>query len=121
MLTRSRRGAQVIQDHCPAGQREELLTKLGFRFGYSGPHAARAMMLDDLRRLLADVAPEAGRAEYASAVIDANRLGKPTRKARELALRHLATRYAPEPSNPVFRVLRRPPLHLVLEAAQLFV
>lgn len=107
MLTRSSRDALAIQNPCPAGRREELLTKLGFRFGHSGPHAARTMMLDDLRRLLGEVAPEAGRAEYASAVIDANRLGKPTRKARELALRHLATLYALEPSNPVFRALRR--------------
>ena len=107
MLTRSSRDALAIQDPCPAGRREELLTKLGFRFGHNGPHAARTMMLDDLRRLLGEVAPEAGRAEYASAVIDANGLGKPTRKARELALRHLATLYALEPSNPVFRALRR--------------
>lgn len=107
MLTRSSRDALAIQNPCPAGRREELLTKLGFRFGHSGPHAARTMMLDDLRRLLGEVAPEAGRAEYASAVIDANGLGKPTRKARELALRHLATLYALEPSNPVFRALRR--------------
>lgn len=28
---------------------QELLTHLGFRFGINGPHAARTMMLDDLR------------------------------------------------------------------------
>ncbi|QDX21470.1 hypothetical protein FP568_09545 [Pandoraea pnomenusa] len=32
--------------------RESLLSQLGFRFGINGPHAARTMMLDDLRLLL---------------------------------------------------------------------
>ena len=44
------------------------------------------MMLDDLRLLLAHTPPHASRAEYAAAVVDSNVLGKPTRKARELAL-----------------------------------
>jgi hypothetical protein len=34
--------------------KEQLLTKLGFRFGANGPHAARTMMLDDLRMLLTE-------------------------------------------------------------------
>lgn len=87
--------------------RQELLTQLGFRFGMNGPHAARTMMLDDLRLLMAHTSPQATRAEYASAIVDSNVLGKPTRKARELALRHMATLYALEPANPIFRALRR--------------
>lgn len=87
--------------------RQEALQALGFRFGLNGPHAARTMMLDDLRLLLARTAPEAERADYASAVVDANVLGKATRKARELALRHLATLYALDTANPIFRALRR--------------
>lgn len=87
--------------------RQELLTQLGFRFGMNGPHAARTMMLDDLRVLLAHTSPEATRADYASAVVESNVLGKPTRKARELALRHMATLYALDPANPIFRALRR--------------
>lgn len=43
-------------------------------------------------------------------------LGKPTRKARELALRHMATLYALDPLNPIFRALRR--LWPLDEAAQ---
>jgi hypothetical protein len=88
-------------------QREVLLGQLGFRFGMNGPHAARTMMLDDLRLLLAHTAPQATRADYASAVVDENVLGKPTRRARELALRHLATLYALDPTNAIFRALRR--------------
>jgi len=88
-------------------QHEALLSKLGFRFGINGPHAARTMMLDDLRLLLSHTSPQATRSDYTTAVVDDNVLGKPTRKARELALRHLATLYALNPANPIFRALRR--------------
>ncbi len=97
-------------------RRQSLLTQLGFRFGINGPHAARTMMLDDLRLLLAHTPPEATRSDYISAVVDGNVLGKPTRKARELALRHMATLYALDPANPIFRALRR--LWPLNEAAQ---
>lgn len=96
--------------------RQALLTRLGYRFGINGPHAARTMMLDDLRPLMSHTSPEASRADYAAAVIDGNALGKPTRKARELALRHLGTLYALDPANPLFRALRR--LWPLNEAAQ---
>lgn len=88
-------------------QRHALLVKLGFRFGLSGPHAARTMMLDDLRLLLAHTTPHATRADYSAAVVHRNVLGKPTRKARELAFRHLAALYALDLANPIFRALRR--------------
>ena len=96
--------------------RQELLTSLGFRFGANGPHAARTMMLDDLRALLSHVNPEATKADYARAVVDDNLLGKPTRKARELAYRHMATLYGLELGNPIFRALRR--LWALNESAQ---
>jgi hypothetical protein len=89
---------------------------LGFRFGLNGPHAARTMMLDDLRLLLSHTALDAERADYVSAVVDGNVLGKATRKARELALRHLAALYALDTANPIFRALRR--LWALHEAAQ---
>lgn len=96
--------------------RQALLAQLGFRFGLNGPHAARTMMLDDLRLLLSHTAPDAERGDYTAAVIDANVLGKPTRKARELALRHLATLYGLDSTNPIFRAMRR--LWPLNEAAQ---
>lgn len=73
-------------------------------------------MLQDLRLLLAHTAPDAVREQYAQAVLDSNVLSKPTRKARELALHHLTTLYALDPSNPIFRALRR--LWPLNEAAQ---
>jgi len=88
-------------------QRQALLSQLGFRFGVNGPHAARTMMLDDLRLLMAHTSPQFTRAEYAKAVIEDNVLGKPTKKARELALRHLGTLYGLDSANVIFRALRR--------------
>lgn len=96
--------------------RQALLARLGFRFGLNGPHAARTMMLDDLRLLMAHTAAAAERSDYVSAVVDANVLAKATRKARELAIRHLATLYALDTANPIFRALRR--LWALNEAAQ---
>lgn len=84
-----------------------LLAELGFRFGTNGPHAARTMMLDDLRLLFACLPAQASRAEYLAEVTDKNVLGKPTKKARELGLRHLATLYALDPKYALFRVLRQ--------------
>jgi hypothetical protein len=97
-------------------QRQELLTQLGFRFGMNGPHAARTMMLDDLRLLLANTSQEATLPEYAAAIVENNVLGKPTRKSRELAFRHMKALYALDPANPIFRTLRR--LWLLDEKAQ---
>lgn len=87
-------------------RRYELLTQLGFRFGINGPHAARTMMLDDLRTLMAHTHPQASKADYASAVVGSNVLGKPTRKSRVLALRYMAALYALDLGNPIFRALR---------------
>lgn len=92
------------------------LSQLGFRFGQNGPHAARTMMLDDLRSLLAHASSSSARADFLAAVVDANVLGKPTRKARELAWVHLSTLYALDNSNPIFRALKR--LWPLNEAAQ---
>lgn len=87
--------------------KEQLLAKLGFRFGASGPHAARTMMLDDLRVLFAHVSAIAPRSDYTQAIFTDNLLGKPTKKARELALRHLTTLYGLDARLPMFRALRR--------------
>lgn len=84
-----------------------ILSRLGFRFGANGPHAARTMMLEDLRVLMAHASLEATQEDYASAIMANNVLGKPTKKARELALRHLTTLYGLNRANPLFRALRR--------------
>ena len=92
------------------------LQSLGFRVGINGPHAARTMMLEELRLLLGRTAIDASRADYEAAILEENVLGKPTRKARELTLRHLRTLYSLDSVNPIFRALRR--LWPLSEAAQ---
>ncbi|WP_257572306.1 hypothetical protein [Janthinobacterium sp. UMAB-60] len=87
--------------------KEILFSRLGFRFGTNGPHAARTMMLDDLRILFARLPVDATRADYAEDVVARNALGKPTKKARELTLRHLTALYGLDPKLPLFRALRR--------------
>lgn len=88
-------------------RRQDLLTQLGFRFGANGSHAARTMMLDELQVLLAAVPQEAPESDYACQVKELNALGKPTKKARELAYRHLVTLYGLDPKLPLFRMFRR--------------
>lgn len=87
--------------------RDSLLSQLDFRFGINGPHAARTMVLHDLRVLFSHTAPDAQRADFVRAVVDENVLGKPTKKARELALHHLASLYGLTAENPIYRALRR--------------
>ena len=86
--------------------REELLARLGFRFGESGTHAARTLMLEDVATLFSHVAPDADRTEVTSEIVERNRLGKPTRKTRELSVRHLSTLYGLSPKFAVYRAFR---------------
>jgi hypothetical protein len=95
---------------------DKNLSKLGFRYGANGTHAARTMMLDELRILLDHTDAEASREQYAAVIVDDNILGKPTRKARELTLRHMIALYSLDTANPIFRALRR--LWPLREAAQ---
>jgi hypothetical protein len=88
-------------------RRQELLQTLGFRFGINGPHAARTMMFDDLRALFSLISAGATIESYRNSVVSDNSLGKPTKKARELAFRHLTSLYGFDESIPLFRALRR--------------
>lgn len=87
-------------------ERERLLTQLGFRFGANGPHAARTMMLQDIE-ILFSLPFDSSRADYTREVVNQNILGKPTKSARELSLRHLATLYGLDPTFALFRTFRR--------------
>lgn len=97
-------------------QREVALQSLGFRFGINGPHAARTMMLEEVRMLFSHIAPNAERSDFVEAIVEHNVLGKPTRKARELSLRYLTALYSLDNKNPIYRALRR--LWPLNEAAQ---
>jgi len=91
----------------PAGGPADAALKAGFRFGDLGTHSSRTIMLAELQAALAAAPPEAGRADYAAAIIEANCLGKPTASTRRLTNQRLGELYALDPAVPLFRVLRR--------------
>ncbi len=82
-------------------------TPFGFSVRRSGGHMSRSMMLPELRLLLPAVSAHAGRAEYRTAIMEDNVLGKPTFSSRRKAEEHLYELYGLDPSLALFRVLRR--------------
>ena len=87
-------------------QPSERLLQAGFRFGDKGTHTSRTMMLSELSDLLAELPPEAERADYAAAIIEENVLGKQTSATRRLTNQRLGELYGLDPRLPLFRVLR---------------
>lgn len=64
-------------------------------------------MLSELAAVLEATATDASRADYASAIVDANCLRKPTASSRRLTNQRLGELYGLDPSVPLFRILRR--------------
>ena len=80
--------------------------KLGFRFGDKGTHTSRTIMLDELSTLLRVCPDNAGRPDYAQALVEENCLGKRTVSTRRLSLQRMTELYALNPAVPLFRLLR---------------
>ncbi len=78
----------------------------GFRSGDRGTHTSRTIMLDELSYLLDAAAGEAGREDYADAVMEHNCLGKRTAATRKLSLQRLTELYGLDSQRILFRVLR---------------
>ncbi len=64
-------------------------------------------MANDLASVLATTPGWARRADYISAVTEANCLGKPTASTRRLSAQRLSELYGLDPAIPLFRVFRR--------------
>lgn len=86
---------------------ESVLLKFGFKFGKSGAHAARTMMLGELQQLFARVPPEGDKEAYRVQIVDMNALDKPTLNARRLTFSHMLDMYGLTPEVTLFRVFRR--------------
>src|SRR3990172_5028146 len=86
---------------------EAHLARFGFRFGDTGMHTSRTMMLAELADLLAALPASATRDDYRSAIVEHNVLGKSTNASRRLTNQRLGELYGLDPAIPVFRVLRR--------------
>ncbi len=82
------------------------LEKFGYKFGQSGAHSARSMMLAELRLLFQSTGPEATRKQYQTDICDYNLLDKPTVKSRNLTYRHMLDLYGLSADIPLFRVFR---------------
>lgn len=105
----------------------ERCVRAGFKFGNSGPHISRTLMLDEISRCLDVLPPEASRADYRTAIVEQNILGKRTEATRKESFRRLRELYAIEPTVPLFAVFRqldaadpsaRPLLSLLLTCAR---
>jgi hypothetical protein len=64
------------------------------------------MMLAELAAVLDATTASANRDDYASAIIDANCLAKPTAATRRLSNQRLSELYSLDPTIPIFRILR---------------
>lgn len=86
---------------------EAELSRSGYRFGDTGMHTSRTMMLVELTDLLAAQPATATRDAHRSAIIEQNVLGKSTNASRRLTNQRLGELYGLDLGTPVFRVLRR--------------
>lgn len=84
-----------------------ILEKFGFKFGLSGAHSARSMMLSELQTLFEATQTDAGLEQYHADICDYNLLDKPTTKSRNLTYRHLLDLYGMRCDIPLFRVFRQ--------------
>ncbi|AUB81923.1 hypothetical protein [Candidatus Thiodictyon syntrophicum] len=82
-------------------------TGFGFSLRRSGGHLSRSMMLPELRLLFAAVPATAGRADYRTAILEGNVLGKRTFSSRQKSEKHLYELYGLAPALALFRLLRR--------------
>src|SRR5690242_937712 len=90
----------------PNASAQNACKSLGFRFGDRGTHTSRTMMLDELRATLEATRENARRADYVTAIVEDNCLGKPTAATRVLSAQRLSELYALDPDVPLFRIMR---------------
>lgn len=79
---------------------------VGFKFGKTGPHISRTMMLEEISRCLDLLPPDTERSAYQSAIVERNILGKATEATRKESFRRLRELYGLDPALPVFRIYR---------------
>jgi hypothetical protein len=83
------------------------LEELGFRFGRSGGHSARTIMVEELGLLFSAVQDvDAPKQAYLDAIVSDNCLGKPSKNSQIITYQKLSTMYGLDPAIPLFRLLR---------------
>lgn len=83
------------------------LEAFGLKFSSGGAHISRTMMLAELEAVLAAVPLGSPVADYRSAILEKNVLGKTTESTRRESLRRLRELYALDEATPIFGLLRR--------------
>jgi hypothetical protein len=78
----------------------------GFRDGDRGTHTSRTSMVAELADLLAACPDATTRADFTTAIVDGNALGKATHATRKLTAQRLAELYGLDNAIPLFRLLR---------------
>ncbi len=91
----------------PARLSKDRCIQAGFKFGHTGPHNSRTMMLEEMSRCLDTLPPDAARSDYRTAIVERNILGKSTESTRKECFRRLRELYALEPTVPIFGIYRR--------------
>ncbi len=84
-----------------------LPERFGFRCGDRGTQTSRTIMLSELSSLLAVTPSSASNADYRTAIVLENVLGKRTEATRKLTAQRMTELYALDPRVPLFRVLRQ--------------
>ncbi|CEI74594.1 TPA: hypothetical protein VDV13_005798 [Pseudomonas aeruginosa] len=100
-------GAVSWEPTSDAMTNQQSLINFGFKFGRSGAHDSRTMMLLELRSLFACTQSSDGRPQYREQITELNCLDKPTNRARKLTAEHLVDLYGLSPDIPLFRVFRQ--------------
>ena len=100
-------GNFIMQTALPHITETDRLKTAGARFGAKGTHTSRTMMLEELTELLRTVPASGSRADYESAVVEENCLGKATTSNRRLTLQRMSELFGLDPDVPLFVVLRR--------------
>lgn len=85
---------------------QETLIKFGFKWGKSGAHSSRTIMLAELQALFSVTPVSATLEHYQTEIIKHNCLNKSTENTRKLTFRHLKDLYGLESQQALFRVFR---------------
>jgi hypothetical protein len=93
-----------------------VLRAFGLKFCSGGAHISRTMMMQELIAVLTKVPQGSRLADYRTAVLQQNILGKTTESTRQKSLRHLRELYALDEATLIFGLLRK--LH-AMDAASL--
>ena len=87
--------------------KEENLIRLGFKFGKSGPHSARSLMLPELTTIMDGFTDQASIENIIENIEVFNCLHKATANSRKLTRRHLVDLYGLDNSACLFRVFKQ--------------